>query len=482
MSDLPQGWVPTTLGAVAPLVAGSTPKGVLTAPSGSVPFYKVGDMNTSDGHLMANARVTVSEDTAAALSLRVCPPGTVIFPKVGGALHTNKKRILTCAAAFDTNTMGAVPNSAIDARFLYYWLSSIKLSDYAYGAPVPQVSRTKLSDERLPLPPRPEQERIVSALEEQFSRLGAGVAALEQVGQKLKRMRAVVLQAAVTGQLLDQDPIEGTGSDLLVTIAKERGGAKSPVAANANFAVPETWAVASLEAVTDPNRVICYGILKPKVREEGTVPYVEVKDLRARSLNVATLHRTSAALHKEFSRSVLTSGDVVLAIRGSYDRALVVPPEVAGANMSRDVARIAALPGISPSFLAAYLVSPPALQYLRQRARGVAVKGVNIADLRSMPIPIPPEAEQKRIVGEIDLVNSIVWELESVLDSAQVKGATLRSSILATAFSGKLVPQDPTDEPASNLLQRIAVERASSNGHKPKRGRKPPAVQEEVTA
>jgi type I restriction enzyme, S subunit len=199
-------------------------------------------------------------------------------------------------------------------------------------------------------------------------------------------------------------------------------------------------------------------------------------------LDVATLHRTSAALHKEFSRSVLISGDVVLAIRGSYDRALVVPPGVAGANMSRDVARIAPLPGIVPSFLAAYLVSPPALQYLRQRARGVAVKGVNIADLRSMPIPVPPEDEQKRIVGEIDRITSIFWELESVLDAARATAAALRSSILASAFSGKLVPQDPADEAASSLLKRIAAQRASSNGRKPERGRKPPVLQEEVSA
>lgn len=480
MNELPPGWAATTLGIVAFMVAGSTPKGVLTAPSGSVPFYKVGDMNASKGHIMADARVTVTEDTAVALSLRVCPPGTVIFPKVGGALHTNKKRILATSAAFDTNTMGAIPTSAVDARFLFYWLSGIKLSEYAYGSPVPQLSRTKLSDEVLWLPPRPEQERIVAVIEEQLSRLDVGIAALRRARQNLNRMRATLLQAAVTGRLVGQDLADGTGLDLLARIAKERQGARPPVATSAGLAVPNTWAVASLEAVTDPSRAICYGILKPKVREEGTVPYVEVKDLRARTLDVATLHRTSAELHKEFSRSVLSSGDVVQAIRGSYDRALVVPPEVAGANMSRDVARIAPLSGISPSFLAAYLVSPPALQYLRERARGVAVKGVNIADLRSMPVPVPPEAEQERIVDEIDRINSIVWEVESVLDSTVATATALRSSIFTAAFSGKLAPQDPTDEPASSLLQRIAEERASSNGHKPMRGQKSRVLREEV--
>lgn len=127
-------------------------------------------------------------------------------------------------------------------------------------------------------------------------------------------------------------------------------------------------------------------------------------------------------------------------------------------------------------------MSPPALQYLRERARGVAVKGVNIADLRSMPIPIPPEREQRRIVRELDRMNSILDDLESVLDSERTRSTSLRSSILAAAFSGKLVMQNPSDEPASVLLERIAAERGSSNGQRPTRTRKQRAPQEKVTA
>ena len=371
-----------------------------------------------------------------------------------------------------------VPERCMDARYVAFYLQSstarLAIDRMKTGISDSGLNLTHARFRGLPIPiaPLEEQRRIVAAIEEQFSRLDAGVVALERIGQNLKRMRAAVLQAAVSGRLVDQDRAEGTGTDLLATVAKERGGERHPAVPSADLAVPEAWAVASLEAVTDPNRTICYGILMPRTREGGTVPYVEVKDLRANRLDVSTLHRTSAALHEEFSRSELYSGDVVLAIRGSYDRALVVPPEVAGANVSRDVARIAPVPEIDASFIAAYLMSPPGLQYLHQRARGVAVKGVNIADLRSMPIPLPPQGEQARIVREIDRINSILEELESVLDSERARSTTIRSAILASAFTGNLVPQDPTDEPASMLLQRIATERASSNGHTPRRGRK----------
>jgi hypothetical protein len=370
--------------------------------------------------------------------------------------------------------------NGISLKFLKHFMNGNSLNGVIRGTAQPKLTQADLNRLCVPVPPTAEQKRITAAIDEQFSRLDVGVAALERVRQNLKRMRAAVLQAAVSGRLVHHDLAEGTGTDFLAMVGQRRGGAKSPAAASADLSVPETWAVASLEAVTDPHRVICYGILMPKVREGGTVPYVEVKDLRAKRLDVAALHRTSAALHNEFSRSQLNTGDVVLAIRGSYDRALVVPAEVAGANVSRDVARIAPLPGIDVSFVAAYLMSPPALQYLRQRARGVAVKGVNISDLRSMPIPVPPQKEQNRIVRELDRINSIIGDLESVLDSERARSMTIRSSILASAFSGNLVPQDPDDEPASALLERIAAECASSNGNNRARTRKPRTPREKA--
>lgn len=381
-----------------------------------------------------------------------------------------------------------VPEKHIDPRYVAFYLQSatarLALDRIKTGGSDSGLNFThaRFRQITIPIAPLAEQERMVDSIEQLFSRLDAGIAGLERVRQKLRQMRAVVLQAAMTGQLVKRDLAEGTGSDLLNAIDSERGGKRRPVAPSANLAVPATWAVASMEAVTDPNRVICYGILMPKVREGGTIPYVEVKDLRARRLEVEALHRTSEALDQDFARSRLNSGDVVLAIRGSYDRSLVVPPGVAGANVSRDVARIAPLPGIDSAFLAAFLMSPPALAYLRDRARGVAVKGVNIADLRSMPIPVPPGAEQRRISRELDRQNSIFDNLESMLDSETSRCTTLRASVLAAAFSGKLAPQVQSDEPASLLLERIAAERVSVGGQKPAQSRKSRAQRERAPA
>ncbi len=351
-------------------------------------------------------------------------------------------------------------DSFVNASWHRYLIESVleDLRRESHGSGMVHVTRGAFDAIRVKLPPLAEQERIVAAIEEQFSRLVAGVTALGRVRQNVKRLRAALLKVAVSGSLVEQLASEGTGFDLLAETLRNRGGGKPPKEKSADLAVPSTWAVASLDALTDPQRVTCYGILMPKVSEGGVIPYVEVKDLRTATLDVTRLHRTTKELHAEFSRSELKAGDVVLAIRGSYDRCLVVPPNCAGANVSRDVARIAPLSGLDSNFLAAYLKSPIALRYLRERARGVAVKGINIADLRTMPIPLPPLEEQRRISEALEEALSILDALEKVLDAGDQRSVALRSAVLTSAFSGALVAQDPTDEPADFLLKRIASE------------------------
>jgi type I restriction enzyme S subunit len=214
--------------------------------------------------------------------------------------------------------------------------------------------------------------------------------------------------------------------------------------------------------ITNQDRPICYGILKPKTTGELLVPYVEVRSIVRRKIDLAGLHRTTRELHAEFRRSELRAGDVVLAIRGSFDRAAVVPAALEGANVSRDVARIAPLPELDPTYLAYFLGSPAAFAAFTAAARGVAVRGVNIGDLRKLRVPMPSLDVQRRIVAEIDEHLSLIDALRAAVGSAQRRSAALRRAILERAFRGELVPQDPNDEPAAVLLERIRAERAAA--------------------
>ena len=118
----------------------------------------------------------------------------------------------------------------------------------------------------------------------------------------------------------------------------------------------------------------------------------------------------------------------------------------------------------SRKFLCLCLLSEPILSWAVQRAKATAGQfNLTLEICRDLPLPLPPLAEQEQIVAEVERRLSIVDELEATVKANLKRAERLRQSILREAFAGRLVPQDPTDEPASVLLERISNER--KNGH-----------------
>lgn len=215
-------WETYRLADVAIIASGQTPRGLELAQSGPIPFYKVGDMNVATGQFMAASRGYVDMPTARRFGLHIRPAGTVIFPKRGGAIATNKKRILREPAAYDLNTMGLVPGTDIDPRFLYLWLSSIDLNRLADGSNVPQINHGDLADLELRIPSRTEQERIVAVADAALSLVDGLETALSHAETRSNRLRSSILAAAFSGNLVPQDPADESASALLQRIAAER--------------------------------------------------------------------------------------------------------------------------------------------------------------------------------------------------------------------------------------------------------------------
>ena len=349
-----------------------------------------------------------------------------------------------------------------------------------HGSGMVHITRKPFDEHPVWLPPQREQELIADAIEEEFSQLDAGSVELHRVRRNLKRMRETVLQAAVTGRLVHHAISEDVDG-LLERIASDRcegwrgktAKAYPEPAAPAPFplAIPNHWRITSLEALTDATRVICYGILMPKEHISTGVPYVRVKDMQGWTINVSGLRRTAPEIAKRYARSSLMCGDLLLAIRGSFGRVAIIPAELEGANITQDSARIAPHPELDRRYLLYYLGGSVANRYYRQVARGVAVKGVNIGDLRTMPVPVPPVSEQVAIADEIERKFDAIDRMEATVAAQLRRGTSLRSSILAAAFSGALIRQDPSHEPAAVLLQRLGAARNTSKDHQQRRDR-----------
>lgn len=352
----------------------------------------------------------------------------------------------------------------------------------AIGAATSSVTVKHLSSRSvqqipLPLPPLAEQHRIVEALEDHLSRLDFASRSLAHAQALIPLQRRALHTTATEGRLAVAPSVD-MAPDFLAQRRKSWTSAhnskkyKEPTGPNLKDlpVKPEGWKVFSLEALTDPTRIIRYGILMPRVKSGGRVPYVEVKDLKGCSLNGKQLHLTSNELDEQFAGARITPGDVLLAVRGSYDRSAVVPPGLRGANVSRDVARIAPLSGIDPEYLHLYLQSDFTQRYLRTHARGVAVKGVNIASIRALPVAIPPFVTQRRIVEEVQNQLTVIDTAEKAVRLSSRRSVALRRALLSRAFNGRLVQQDPASEPATVLLDRIHAEHeAQSRKSKPKR-------------
>lgn len=369
------------------------------------------------------------------------------------------------------------PHREINSRYIFHAVQDKLFEEQLFpkqrGVSYPAVRDADVFETAIPIPPMREQQRIVEALEGHLSRIDAASRSLSHAQALIPLQRRALYTAAAEGRIANGN---GDVADFFASrleswrITHGEKKYREPVAADPDYlpVTPQGWKIFSLEALTDPVRIIRYGILMPKVKSGGTVPYVEVKDLKGCSLHEKKLHLTSAELDAKFAGARIQSGDVLLAVRGSYDRSAVVSRDLSGANVSRDVARIAPLPGIVPEYLHIYLQSGFSQRYLKAHARGVAVKGVNIASIRALPVAVPSVTTQMKIVEACQQQLSAIDAAEKATALSSSRCMVLRKALLTRAFSGELVHQDLTEEPAFVILDRIRAE-SEAQGGKPRR-------------
>jgi type I restriction enzyme, S subunit len=206
VAQISSDWSRTTLASVCDLVAGKTPPSLersiegLDDSSRIIPFYKVGDMNLDPDYL-CKSRLYLSEKQVKERNLFILPLGSVVFPKTGGAIATNKKRVVSIPGPIDLNCMAAIPKIGTNPRYLSWWFQSINLSTYADGSILPQLSKGKMSEIPVMWPNIKLQEKIVLSIEESLSRNSEAIKLAEAIEVNALSLRRSLLQSAFTGQL-----------------------------------------------------------------------------------------------------------------------------------------------------------------------------------------------------------------------------------------------------------------------------------------
>ncbi|WP_315852139.1 restriction endonuclease subunit S [Paludisphaera soli] len=349
-----------------------------------------------------------------------------------------------------------------------------------------------LRDVAIPVPPLNEQRRIVAKIEELFSKLDAGVAALERVRAGLKRYRAAVLKAAVDGKLTEdwraQHPDTEPASVLLERILterrrkwevdqrveSEREGSGLPKGWLGRYRTPEgvrdpelpplpdRWAWATVDQLADVGTGTTPLRSKKEYFQEGSIPWVTSTAVNQPVVRSASEFVTERAL-KATTLRIYPAQTLIVALYVEGKTRGKVSELAIDATINQALAALVMV-GVSSS-CRAYLKSHLAANYekLRRQAAGGMQPNLNLGLVRSIVVALPPLAEQVQIVAEVERRLSIVDEIETQVESNLKRAARLRQGILKRAFEGDLVPQDPTDEPAEQLLDRIRHDRQSSN-------------------
>ena len=207
-------WKEVPLKKVCEFKSGNTIDTKLEKSSGSIPYIKVGDMNLSENSISI---VTSSRfvDMVDIKQNQLIPTGSVIFPKRGGAIATNKKRKVIKPIIIDLNTMAIIPSDKLYTDFFYFWILKIDLMKLSNGGNIPQINNYSFDKVNIPLPTLLEQQRIVEEIEKRFLVADELEKAVNEGLEKADKLKQSILKKAFEGKLAPQNPNDEPASVLL---------------------------------------------------------------------------------------------------------------------------------------------------------------------------------------------------------------------------------------------------------------------------
>ena len=354
--------------------------------AGEYPYYgATGVLDRVAGYLFDEPLVLVGEDGAkwgSGENTAFAVEGRVWVNNHAHVLRPNRDKLLD--------------------RWLIYHLNHSDLSAFVSGLTVPKLNQGSLREIPVPVPPLPEQQRIVALLDEAFAGLATAKANAER---NLQNARAIF-------------------ESHLESVFSHRG---------------EGWVEMRLEEVADANCSLSYGIVQPGEEYGNGMPVVRPTDLTKKAIHLDGLKRIDPKLADGYKRTALRGGELLLCVRGSTGVVSIAAPELVGANVTRGIVPIRFdTTLLLPEFGYFLMRSDPVQSQIREKTYGAALMQINIRDLRVVLLPIPPLKEQPGIALKFDQLYAETQRLTRLYERKLAALEELKKSLLHQAFNGEL--------------------------------------------
>ncbi len=392
--QLPVGWEIKTLGQVIKLEYGKHLPDEVRVQGGKYPVYGANGVKCwSDKYYFDRQSIIVGRKGSA------------------GEVNITDEKFWP----LDVTYFVTYDNTQYDLIFLYYCLKHLRLAKLAKGVK-PGINRNDVYQIQFIFPPLPEQKQIVAILDEAFEGIDSAIAIAEKNLANARELFESYLNVIFTQK-------------------------------------NDSGEIFKLEDICDKTRVITYGVIKLGEHIDNGVPCLRTSNVRWLDIDLNGIKRISPSLSADYKRTILKGGEVLVNVRGTLGGVAVTTPQMAGWNISREVALVPIdIKRAYPTYLAYWIGAKTNQQWLSSVEKGAAYTGINIEDLRTLPVVVPDLKKQERLINSIKKVHFFSQNLENIYRQKIATLKELKQSILQKAFTGEL-----TADTAKNDYSAIGI-------------------------
>ncbi|MBP1950062.1 restriction endonuclease subunit S [Virgibacillus litoralis] len=459
---VPDNWVWTNIKNLADVKGGKRlPKGdALVAVKTDHPYLRVADFKngsidendikyiTKETHANISRYTIASEDVYISIAGTIGKVGLIPSSLDGANLTENAAKITNIRCTDKTFLYNALDSKVVNSQIN----SAIKATSQ------PKLAIHRIQDLKIPLPPINEQKRIANKVERLLSKIDDAKQLIDEAKETFELRRAAILDKAFRGEFSNSSSFNT--SKLNINESKgsiKDDGKTEEFKSHLKTLVPDHWEIHPLTDILEETRDICYGIVQTGADTKDGIPTFRAGDLKTDIINIEALKKVTPEIEEKYPRSRLKGYEVLISIRGSVGYIARSTVGMIGYNVSREIAIIPINRTISQCFLEYYLQSPLVQNFFKKITKGVAQSGINLNQLRGLPIAIPSLEEQQYIVNKIEF---LIQKEQKALNylNAERRIIQLSNSILYKAFRGELGTNDPTEESSIKLLKEVLQE------------------------